>query len=141
MKTIILDTNFLLIPYTFKVDIFSEIDRIMDTLYEIYVLKGTVKELENIIEKQRGKHKYAAGMALELIKKKKVNILCSPLKKQKSLYMADNSQKHIEVDEIILNIADKNTIIATQDKELKQKLKKKNINLIVLRNKKYLELI
>jgi len=128
MKTIYLDTNFLLIPYTLKVDIFSEIKRIMDEPYEICILNETLDELKNIINKQKSKYKQAARMALQLVEKKKI--------KQKSLKMIADSKA---VDDILVDISDKNTLIATQDRVLKKRLSEKGISVIVLRKKQYLE--
>ena len=48
MRNIILDTNFLMIPLQFKVDIFSEIERICNFKYELLVPEASVKELENL---------------------------------------------------------------------------------------------
>jgi len=121
---ILLDTNFLLIPSQFKVDIFSEIERIVQDSYKIYILEQTIDELNNIFEKQKGKNKDAAKLALQLIKQKDLNTI-------------KNSQKGI-VDDIILDIVDNTYIVATQDKELKNKLKDKKIKTITLRAKKYL---
>ena len=136
MLKIIFDTNFLLIPGSLKVDIFLEIDRIIDEPYELYIVDKTLNELENIIENQRGKYKEAAKIALQLIKQKDVKVIDV---KQKSLYMKYDFGEHI-VDDILLKISDENTIIATQDKELKKKLSEKGIKTIILRNKKHLEL-
>ncbi|MBN1502476.1 DNA-binding protein [Candidatus Woesearchaeota archaeon] len=127
MKRIILDTNFLLIPYNFHVDIFAEIDRICHFPYQLVVLDATINELKRIIERQRGRHRDAAKFALLLINKK-------------DLYTPANSTEHI-ADDVIVEIADKDTIVATQDKVLGKRLKEKNIRRIVLRNKKYLEMI
>jgi len=125
MKKIILDTNFLLIPAQFHVDIFSEIDRICDFSYSLNVLDKTLDELNNIVEKQRGKHKRAALLALRLLKAKKVKVI----KTKKDKY----------VDDILVDLAkEKEIIIATQDKELKKQLEKP---IIVLRQKKYLKII
>ena len=41
----------------------------------------------------------------------------------------------------ILEIVNKDYIVATQDKELKQALQKKGITIIVLRKKKHLQLV
>ena len=120
---ILLDTNFLLIPVQFKVDIFAEIDRIMDEPYRLYVLEKSIEELKKIVKEQKGKHKEAANIALKLIK-------------QKSLNTIKNSTND-SVDDIIVEIGEEYTI-ATQDKELKQRLKEKNIKVITLRGKKYL---
>jgi len=124
MKKIILDTNFLLIPYQFKVDIFSEIERICDFKYELRIIDKTVDELNKIIKEQKGKHKEAARFALVLIEKRKIKKI--------------NTKEIIDVDSLLLT--QKGAIVATQDAELKRRLKKSNIKVITLRQKKYLTL-
>ena len=136
MLKIIFDTNFLLIPGSLKVDIFSEISRIIDEPYELYIVDKTIEELNNIIENQKGKYKEYAKIALQIIEQKNIKVIDV---KQKSLYMKYDFDDHI-VDDILLKIADENTIIATQDKELKKKISLKGIKTIILRNKKHLEL-
>jgi len=124
MKKIILDSNFLTIPYQFNIDIFEEIDRIMEEEYELMTLDGVIEELKKI-KKSKGKDAVAASIGLELIKKKNVRIIKTDEK---------------SVDNAIIKIADKDTIVATNDRELRQKLKNKNVKSIYLRNKKYLEM-
>ena len=125
MKAIILDTNFLTIPAEFKVDIFSEINRICNFNYSLFVLDKSVEELKKMIETQKGKEKAKAKIALQLIKNKEINIIKT------------NSGKI--VDGILIDLSkDKNGIIATQDRELRKHLKGKTT--IFLRNKKYLEI-
>jgi len=114
MYNIILDTNFLLIIPQFKVDIFKELERICDFKYKISILDKTLEELNN---------KKDEKLVKEIIKKKKINIIKT------------NSDKY--VDDILKDIKDKNTIIATNDKELKKQLK---TPIIILKQKKYLEL-
>ncbi len=126
MKRVILDTNFLLIPMKFNVDIFSEIDRICLFNYKLYVLDKTIDELGKIIEKQKGKDKEAAKIALQLVKKKDINKI---------------KTKEGKVDELILSLLDKDCILATQDKLLRRKALKKGVRTILLRQKKYLSLI
>lgn len=121
---IILDTNFLLIPAQFKVDIFSEIQRIADFKYQLYVLDKTIDELKKIIKEQRGKHKAAAKLALALVKNKKVKTLKT------------TGDKY--VDDLLVEQSKKGAIIATQDLGLKRRLKKPYI---FLRQKKYLALV
>jgi len=128
MKTVILDTNFLLIPAQFKVDIFEEIERIMTTKYKIKIIDKTIGELKNIIEKQSLKHKSAARIALQLVKKYKMPEIKTDLS--------------ANVDRLIIETVNKESfIVATQDKELKRHLKSKKIPLIILRKKQFLELI
>ncbi|MBL7054446.1 hypothetical protein ISS05_01675 [Candidatus Woesearchaeota archaeon] len=127
MKKILLDTNFLLIPIQFKLDIFTEIRNICNFKYKLYILDKTIEELNNIIEKQKGKNKDAAKFALKLVKFKKINII--------------KTKEKFSVDRLIVETANKKAyIVATLDKPLKKQLKLKNIALIVLRQKKRLVL-
>ncbi len=126
MKKIILDTNFLMIPFQFKVDIFSEISRLCHFNYKLCVYKSSVNELNEIIKTQSQKHRKAAEFALKLIKLKKIEII-------------DSDEKY--VDSLILENVDEDTIVATQDGKLKKELFEKNVPVIILRQKKYLQLI
>ena len=126
MRRLIIDTNFLMIPYEFKVDIFSEFDRICNFQYKLFIFDGTVRELKKIIENQAGKEKKSAQFALKIAKLKNIGAIKA-------------EQKH--VDSLILENADENTIVATQDINLKKKLLEKGISVIILRQKKYLEFV
>ena len=122
-KKVVLDTNFLLIPGQFKVDIFSELDRICHGTYTVFILDKTLQELERILQKQRGRQKEAAKLALAIIRAKNINTL--PSGKE-------------TVDDAIVTLADKDTFVATQDMALKRRLKGKAGGIITLRQKKYL---
>ncbi len=135
MKKIILDTNFAMIPATLGVDIFTKIKEKISEPYEIYVIDKTIDELEKIIREQKGKHKEAAKLTLKLLKDRTLSELDT-----KSLNITGNS-KDLIVDDIIVEISDKNTIVATQDKDLKKRLREKNIKTLILRNKKKVEII
>ena len=74
MKQIILDTNFLLIPATLKVDIFEEIKKVMNEPYELCILEETIDELNTIMETQKGKYKDGARIGLQLIKDKEIKL-------------------------------------------------------------------
>ncbi len=126
---IMLDTNFLLIPAQFRVDIFEEIKRICDFNYEVVVLDRTIDELNGIIQFQAGSDKAAARMALQLLEAKEVRIISTKTATFKN------------VDKIFLELAaEERLIVATQDKLLKQELNKLGSKVIVLMQKKYLVL-
>ena len=127
MKKIILDTNFLLIPYQFKVDIFSEIKRVCDFKYRLFIVDQTIDELKKLAETQKGKDKLAAVLAMAMLEQKKVGQI--------------KTKKDKDVDNLILDESDENTIVATQDRILKSRLKKKGAGLIVLKNKTHLALL
>ena len=127
MKKILLDTNFLMICAQFKVDIFAEIERICNFNYDIYILDKSIDELYNIIEKQKGKHKEAAKIALQLLKIKKIKIIKTGSGK---------------TDDIIVECAyKKNYLVATQDKDLKRKLINQSTTVIILKQKKMLAIV
>ncbi len=113
MKTIILDTNFLIYCAKFKIDFLSEIDRICSFQYKIAVLDRSIEELEKLKPKE-----------LKLIKKylEKIEII-----KSRENY----------VDKELARLSKEGCIVATQDKNLKKQLKKA---FIIIRKKSYLEL-
>ena len=125
MYRIILDTNFLMIPGQFKVDIFAEIERIMDFKYELCLYKGTITELKKLAETAKLVDRVAAKLALVMIKQKGLKTLPSSSNKL--------------VDDVIVEKAEDNTIVATVDSGLKKRLKQQNIKTIVLRQRKYLQ--
>ena len=117
MKRIVLDTSFLLSCIKFKIDLFSELKRICDFDYAIFILDKTNNELEG---------KKSEKLALQLIKKFGVGTIKTGSKGS--------------VDELLLKVGveDRNIIIATQDKALKESLKSNKIPCITIRQKKYL---
>jgi len=115
MKTIVLDTNFLMIPFEFKVDIFSEIRRICDFPYKLAVADSTIKELNKV-------GNTAAKFALKLVEVHKVEII------KTGLDYADDA-----IEELAKQ---KDMVIATQDLGLKKRL---NCPLIVLKGKSHLK--
>ena len=128
MVLVLLDTNLLMVPQQFGVDIFSEIERICPE-YELVTLSGIVLELKKIKETaKKGKDKRAASVALSFIEKlhKKIKIVES---------LGD-------VDEFIVNFSAENgAIVCTNDKELKKKLRKKGVRVIHMRGKCKLEFL
>lgn len=123
MKKIVLDTNFLLIPVQFKVDIFSEIEKICLFRYNLYIIDKTFDELKNIIETQNMKSREAAKVALMLIKHKKIDVIKTGEGKP---------------DDLIADLMGKDWILATQDAELRKRASQKGASVIVLRSRKHL---
>lgn len=119
---IIIDTNFLMIPAQFGIDIFTEIERITNFKHEICVLGKTMKELEKIMQEQKGKHKRAAKLAKQIVESKKIKII--------------ETNEEGSVDQTLIKMAEKAKIaVATQDKLLRARLKEKGAYLIGLRHK------
>src|SRR3990172_9164852 len=110
-KMVLLDTNFLMIPAQFRVDIFSELARICDFSFKAAVLDRTVEELESIRKSQKGRNRMAADFALKLLKRKDLKIIRT------------NSKK--PVDDLIAEFAENGAIVATQESALKKIIKSK----------------
>ena len=77
MKKIIIDTNALMAIVEFKIDLFSELEKTCDFNYNLFILSGTIDELNKIMDEQRGKYKRAAQLALAILKTKKVEVIKS----------------------------------------------------------------
>ena len=129
MKKVILDTSFLLVPYQFNIDIINEIERICDFQYGLFIVDKTIDEIQSIIKKQKGKNVEAAKFAIEIIKKEGIQLIPT----------TDKTETYKNVDNLILNLVNtEDYAVATQDKALKSKLRRKNIRIIELRQKKHL---
>lgn len=124
MKTIILDTNFLVDCLSWKVDFFSELDRICDFQYRLAVVDKSVDEIENLARTGSTEAKVGARLARQLISKGRIGII--------------RTGKDASTDTLILRSAARGFVVATQDRVLKRRLKAKGVPLIVIRQKKHL---
>lgn len=122
MKKIILDTNALMSMFELKIDLFDEIKRVVDFNYEVYVVSGTIDELESIVNKQRGKYREFAKLSLKILKDKEIKII-----KEEGF-----------VDDILTDLSENGFVILTSDYELKKRLTKPYL---IIRQKRKVELI
>jgi len=121
---VLLDTNFLLDMIRYKVD-FSSFDNLEEKV-DLFISSETLREIKSVANRKTKEGRLAL-MALKLIESQKIKVVQS-LKK--------------EVDEDLLELAKKEGfIVATNDKDLKEKLKKENVRIICLRNKKKIEVM
>lgn len=125
MKTVLLDTNFLVECAKNKIDIQSELTRILDFSFEIAILDRTMEELEEIIAKGK-KEGQAAKLAKTILMTKRVTIIPTTCG---------------HTDKLLLEMADENHMIATMDKTLKQQLKKKKQDVVIMRGKNKLAVV
>ncbi len=116
---VILDSNALMIPGQFGVDVFSELERL--GYNQFLIPRPVIKELETLQAHAKGKDKTAASVALLLIPR------CQIVESKK------------EADDAIMQMAkDMNVAVLTNDVALKRQLKKNGITTIYLRQKKRL---
>ena len=125
-RDILLDTNFLMVPGLFGVDVFAEIERICDFPYRLCVLDKSSLELDKIIREQGGKDKAAATLAKQLILRNQVFVIPTIC------------EDHY-VDDLLVRY-DKNHLVATNDLKLIARLKAQHIDVLRLRQKKIITL-
>jgi len=123
---VLIDTNFFLLPARFKVDIFAEMERVVGGSHEFFTIKPVVRELRGLAI-GKGKDCRAAKVGLQLLKKERIEIL---------------ETEEENADKAILEMSEKEGfVVATQDAELREKVRKKNGKVIYLRAKQYLVLV
>jgi len=123
---VLLDTNFLFIPLRFNVDIFSELERLID-YYRPLVTTPVLDELKKLGEDAKPSLEREVKFALNLANE------CSIINVELLEYES--------VDDHLLRIAKKmNAIVATTDSELRGRLRDEGIPVVYLRQGSYLEL-
>lgn len=118
-KRIILDTNFLVAPFQLSVSIFEELDHLYPTA-DIYTLESVIQEAKSI---EDGKYK---KLVEKLLEKEDIEIL--------------EDSHNRDVDDALVE-ASVNYIIATNDKELKNRLLDRGREVVIIRSENYLEVI
>jgi len=123
---IIVDANFLFVPLQFKIDIFEGLGNLLNQRFEPILLSTTHQELQNMAEKGSPKLRKQAAEALGIAKK------CHVVNVEK---VRDEAN-----DDVILRVATKwKCPVATNDRELRRKLRDRGIPVIFLRGKNRLE--
>ena len=120
-RPVVLDTNFLLIPFRFKINIFSELDYLIEVSHRYVISSKTLEELRRL-SRSVGKHGMAARLALKMIKagKPKIEII----------------KNEMDVDEWIVGYAPKSdAIVCTNDSELRRRLKQFHIKVVAMKSK------
>ncbi|MFQ5887084.1 MAG: PIN domain-containing protein [Candidatus Hydrothermarchaeales archaeon] len=123
-KRVILDSNFLMLPFQFNVDVSNEIERILGGGHKIYVPKEVLNELNYLsIKAEKLSDRKLAKMAIEYAKR---------------FNTIEGGGK--DADGAIIALAEKDTIVCTNDKALKSRLRKFHVPIIYLRQKNKLEI-
>jgi len=118
---LILDANFLLLPFQFNLNMFEEFERLFANP-EVYTLEETVDEATSV---EDGKY---SSLVKKLIEKKQIELIETGTEQGKK-----------KVDELLLEFGQKGFVICTNDNELKKKLDQLDLPIVYLRNKGYLE--
>ncbi len=120
-RPVVLDTNFLLVPFQFRIDILKELDFLVDVSHHYVVSSRTVRELE-AIGKAVGKNGMAARLALKMLEanRGKIKIIESPM----------------EVDDWIVEYSKaERAIVCTNDSFLRKRLKEAGVKVAAMKSK------
>lgn len=118
MKRIILDANFLILPFQFNVHIFEELERLFGNNFKAFTLDRCLDEAKGL---KKGKYHDSVQ---KLVQENNLEVIETSTPKQ--------------VDRLLEDYAEEGYIIATNDKGLKDKLKDKGFAYIYLRQKDHL---
>jgi len=120
-RAIVIDTNFLLLPFKFKIDILRELDYLVDVSHHFVISSMTLSELGKI-GKRIGKDGMAARLALKMVEANKARI--------------EVIQSTRYVDAWIANYAQVNrAIVCTNDSELRRKLRALDIKVVAMKSR------
>lgn len=124
---VILDANFFFVPSQFNLDIFEELPKLLNRRFKPILLSSTRKELQGLAESRSPKKQNQAHLALRLAEK------CSFVPIEKA---SDETY-----DDVIVRVAVVwKSPVATNDRELRKRLRSVGVPVIFLRQKHRLAL-
>jgi uncharacterized protein len=124
---VIADSNALFVPLQFKIDIFTELQRLLNRNFELILLSPVKNELEMLSQKSSPKTRKNAAFALSLAEKCK--------------YVKVPEKAKEQTDDAILRISQAwKAPVFTNDKLLKKKLRDISMPVIYVREKSRLEI-
>jgi rRNA-processing protein FCF1 len=124
---IILDSNALFVPLEFRIDIFSEVERLINRNVNFVLLSPVKRELELLAAKESPKIRREAAYALKLA--------------EKCQYVAVDNDEKLRTDDIIIKVAKAwNSPVFTNDSQLRRRLRDISVPVIYVRQKSRLEI-
>ncbi|MCF2137225.1 MAG: nucleotide-binding protein [Candidatus Thorarchaeota archaeon] len=127
--TVIIDTNFLAAPVQAGIDIFKESERILERKIEFQILKSVVKETNRRFARPRDKKERIA-----------FNVAKSLMERCKIVEVPEQFLPLPVDDQILAYAKQVRGIIATNDRDLRQRARRAKIPVLFVRGKKKLEL-
>jgi len=120
---VILDSNALFVPLQFKIDIFEELEKLLNMKFELILLSPIRRELENLAENGSPKMRKNASYALKMAEKCK-------------LVELDEKIAGSSPDDTIFQVAREwKSPVFTNDRELRKRLRNINVPVIYVRQK------
>ncbi len=124
---VILDSNALFVPLQFKIDVFSDLKRLLNRSFELILLSPVKHELETLARKGSPKMRKNASYALKLA--------------EKCRYVEVDFPASALTDDVIVEVAEEwKAAVFTNDRQLKQRLRDISVPVIYVRQKSRLEI-
>jgi rRNA-processing protein FCF1 len=124
---VIFDSSFLFVPSQFHLDVFEELTNLLNQCFDPILLSPTQKELQKLAEAGSPKTRKQASLALKLAEK------CR-------LVYIEKGSKETHDDVIVRVAAEWKCPAATNDRELRKRLRNLGVPVIFLRQRHRLEL-
>lgn len=124
---VILDSNFLFVPSQFQLDIFEELTNLLNQQFDPILLSQTQKELQRLAKEGSAKTRKKASLALRLSEKCRV-------------VHVEKGSRETHDDVVVRVAAEWKCPVATNDRELRKRLRNLGVPAIFLRQKHRLEL-
>lgn len=118
-EKILLDTNFLTAPFQLSFSLFDELERLYPYA-DVCTIEDAIEESKSI---EKGKYKQ---LVPQLIQKENIEVF--------------QTEGEGEVDDLLVDICDE-FIVATNDKELKERILEKGRPVIIIRQSNHLEVV
>jgi rRNA-processing protein FCF1 len=124
---VILDSNSLFVPIQNKIDIFSEVERLLNRRINFVLLSPVKCELELLAAKEQPETRRKAAFALKLA--------------EKCTYVPVERDEKLTIDDIIVKVAKAwNSPVFTNDRQLRKRLRDISVPVIYVRQKSRLEI-
>ena len=122
---VVFDTNMLLLAVQKPLDVFSEVERVLNAAYKPVILRSTLEELMHLAEAGKPKERAESRLALELARR------CELI----------DFEYPGNADGAIIEYARKHrVVVATNDIELRRRLRRLGVPVIFLRGFDHLEI-
>src|SRR3989304_9361935 len=124
---VIMDSNALFAPLQFKIDIFGELERLLNRRFDLILLSAVKRELETLARKGSPKMRREAACALRLAEKCRL--------------VEVDADSLVDVDDVIVKTAgDWKAVVFTNDEQLRKRLRDISVPVIYVRQQSRLEI-
>ncbi|MFX1502393.1 MAG: PIN domain-containing protein [Promethearchaeota archaeon] len=135
---VIIDSNFILLPFQFKIDYFLEIREILEGELKFIIFKQILDELEAKKRREPKATKFRSFLqaGLSYLEKNSNEFQIKTMEDTKSVH--ETTDDFLLKKAIVFSKQGDNVYLATNDSELRKKALNRHINTIFLRQKKFL---